>query len=74
MTISEIAASQKAMLSPDDISDILGSDPATIREMVKQEPAALAPLGPVRLGSRVKFPRERFLSWYYGDAWKGGKA
>ena len=67
MTISEIVLSTKDMLTPDDISDILGSDPATIREMAKQDREALAPLGPVRLGSRVKFPRMRFIHWYYGE-------
>ena len=66
MTITEILSSTKDMLSPDDISDILGSDPATIRIMAAQEPTALAPLGPVRLGNRIKFPRMRFINWYYG--------
>ncbi|MBR2563981.1 MAG: helix-turn-helix domain-containing protein [Paenibacillus sp.] len=67
MSIQEIIASDKDMLTPDDIADILGSDPATIREMAKQEPEALRPLQPVRLGNRVKFPRLRFIGWYFGD-------
>ena len=67
MSIQEIMDSAKDMLTPDDIADILGSDPATIREMAKQEPEALRPLQPVRLGSRVKFPRMRFIAWYYGE-------
>ena len=66
MTIEEIRMSAEPMLSPEDIADILGSNPATIRETVKQDPAALQPLQPIRTGNRVKFPRERFLWWYYG--------
>ena len=59
MSIDEIRASDKAMLTPDDIADVLGSDPAT-------NPEALSWLQPVRLGSRVKFPKVRFLKWYFG--------
>ena len=63
MTILDIVSTTKDMLTPDDVAEVLGSDPATIRETVKQDPAALAPLQPVRLGNRVKFPRKRFLDW-----------
>ena len=66
MTIREIEASSQDMLTPYDVADILGSNPATLREMVKKDPDALKPLGPIRTGSRVKFPRMRFLNWYYG--------
>ena len=66
MTILDIVDSPKTMLTPEDISDILGSDPATIRLMVQQDADALAPLGPVRLGNRVKFPKQRFITWYFG--------
>lgn len=68
MTIKEIEASNLDMLTPYDIADILGSNPETIREMAKQRPEALRPLAPVILGSRVKFPRMRFIGWYYGEA------
>ena len=27
---------------------------------------ALRPLQPIRCGNRVKFPRKRFLNWYFG--------
>ncbi len=67
MTIREIEDSTADMLTPYDIADIIGSNPATIREMVKQDAQALAPLQPIRTGSRVKFPRMRFLNWYYGE-------
>lgn len=66
MTIREILESTEPMLTAYDIADILGSNPQTIRQMVQDDPDALAPLQPIRTGSRVKFPRERFLWWYYG--------
>ena len=68
MTIEEIVSCDKSMLTPYDIADILGCDPATLRLMVQQDPDALKPLGPIRTGNRVKFPRMRFIGWYYGDA------
>ena len=67
MTIREIMESTEDMLTPYDVADILGSNPDTIRQMVKDDPDALAPLQPIRTGSRVKFPRQRFIGWYFGD-------
>lgn len=67
MTIDEILHSTADMLTPEDIADILGSNPSTLRMMAKEEPEALAPLAPIRTGSRVKFPRQRFIRWYYGE-------
>ena len=67
MTIEEIRNSDATMLTAYDIAEILGSDPQTIRLTAVQEPEALGPLGPIRIGNRVKFPRMRFLGWYYGD-------
>ena len=66
MTIREIEESTEPMLTAADIADILGSNPQTIRLMVLNDPDALAWLQPIRIGNRVKFPRERFLWWYYG--------
>ena len=71
MTIEEIRTSTAPMLTAYDVADILGSDPQTLRLMVKEDPDALRPLGPIRTGNRVKFPRERFLWWYYGESQKG---
>lgn len=70
MTILDIVNTTKDMLTPDDVAEVLGSDPATIRLMVQQDANALAPLGPVRLGNRVKFPRQRFINWYFGREMK----
>lgn len=67
MTIDEIMASDADMLTPYDIAEILGSNPETLRQSVKDDPDALAPLQPVRTGNRVKFPRKRFIGWYFGE-------
>lgn len=67
MTIQDILSSTADMLTADDVSDILGSDPATLRLMVRENPSALAPLQPIITGNRVKFPRLRFIGWYFGD-------
>lgn len=67
MTITEIMASEAATLGPADIAPILGCDPQTLRLMAVQDPQALAPLQPIRLGNRVRFPRLRFIWWYYGE-------
>lgn len=68
MTIEEIVRSTEPMLTAYEVADILGSDPATIRLTVQQDPDALKPLCPIRTGNRVKFPRLRFIGWFYGDA------
>lgn len=67
MTIAEIEASTADMLTAYDVAEILGSDPATLRMMVREDPDALRPLAPIRTGNRVKFPRMRFIRWYYGN-------
>lgn len=66
MTLQEILESDKLMLTASDISEILGSDPDTIRVMVRQDAEALAPLQPIRIGNRAKFPRMRFINWITG--------
>lgn len=67
MTIEEIMSSTKEMLTMGDIAEILGSDPATLRETVRQHPDRLKPLEPVMVGNRAKVPRMRFLGWYFGN-------
>lgn len=68
MTIEEILSSSADMLSAEEVSDIIGSDPGTLRLMVRINPNALAPLQPIMVGNRAKFPRMRFIAWYYGDS------
>ncbi len=67
MTINEIINTTATTLGPADIAPILGCDPQTLREMAVSDPEALAPLQPIRLGKRVRFPKMRFLGWYFGE-------
>lgn len=67
MTIEQIIKSTEPMLTPADIAEVFGSDPQSIRLSIQQDPTAFAPLQPVRVGNRIKFPRLRFIGWYYGE-------
>ena len=66
MTVEELAMSDRVWVTPEDIAEILGSNQATIRETVRQDPQALAVLWPIRTGNRVKFSRMRVLNWIRG--------
>ena len=68
MTIAEIRASTKAMLSPADIAPILGSDPQTIRMTAKEHPE-LVRFPFTFVGAWMKIPRIGFLNWYF---WANG--
>ena len=74
MTIREIEESDKDMLTPYDIAEVLGSNPQTLRESMKQNPAAWAPIAPIPSGSSWKISRRRFLGWVYGDYRRGEEA
>ena len=62
MTMQQIRASGKEMLSPADIAPVLGCNPYSINVMAKADPARLG--FPVCvIGNRVKIPRRAFLRW-----------
>ena len=66
MTITEIEASEKTMLTPGDVAEVLGCNPYAINVQAKQDPARLG--FPVAvIGNRVKIPREAFLRWFRGE-------
>ena len=65
MTIAEIRASTKAMLTPADIAPILGSDPQTIRLTAIMHPERIG-FSFSYVGNRMKIPREAFLRWLDG--------
>lgn len=67
MTINDILNSDKDVINLTDIAEILGSDPATLRETMRQHPENLKPLEPVTVGNRSKISRMRFLGWYFGS-------
>ena len=62
MTLQQIRASGKEMLSPADVAQVLGCNPYSINVMAKADPARLG--FPVCvIGNRVKIPRRAFLRW-----------
>lgn len=65
MTIDEIRASDKEVLTPGDVAEVLRSGPQTIRILARQRPDLLG-FPVILMGSRVKIPRRAFLS-YMGD-------
>ena len=69
MTMDEILATDKVMLSASDIAEVLGSDPMTIRLMARLDPDRVGfPF--TFVGNRMKIPRAGFLRWMNGDAIK----
>ena len=65
MTMAEIRASTKEMLTPADISKVIGSDQQTIRETAKQHPERIG-FPWCFIGTRMKIPREGFIRWMEG--------
>ena len=65
MTMTEILASDRDMLTPLDVAEVLGSNPQTVRETAKQHPERIKyPF--TFVGSRMKIPRIGFIKWMEG--------
>lgn len=60
MTLDEIKASDKAMLTPKDVAEVLGCNAYSINIQVKQDPSKLG-FPAALVGTRVKIPRVQFL-------------
>ena len=60
MNLPEIRASKKVYLLPEDIADVIESDPNTIRRQAHDDPGKLG-FPTIVLGARVKIPRAGFL-------------
>ena len=70
MTLEEIKASDKEMLIPADICDILGVDKYSINVQVKQDKKTginSFPFPTMLIGSRVKIPRKAFIKAMEGN-------
>ena len=66
MTLSEIRTSDKLMLTPTDVCEVLGCAAYSINLQAKADPKKLG--FPVSLiGTRVRIPRTGFLKWYDHD-------
>lgn len=66
MTLSEIKQSDKAVLIPADVAEVLGCDPNNIRLAAHQRPELLG-FPVIVVGSRVKIPRVPFLKYVCGE-------
>ena len=67
MTLEQIRASTKSVLTAADVAPVIGCDPQCIRITARQNPEWLG-FPVVCVGSRVKIPREPFLRhWTGGD-------
>lgn len=62
MTIEDIKASDKVMLTPADVAPVLGCDAQDIRVAAKLAPERLGFSVSV-IGTRVKIPRASFLKF-----------
>ena len=61
--IQELKESDKDLLCPEDLSQILGCDPYNINLQAYQDPSKLG--FPVCvMGNRVKIPKAGFIRWY----------
>ena len=66
VTKAEIIKSEKEFLIPTDIAEILETDAQSIRQQAEADPAVLG-FPVVRIGSRTKIPRIRFVEFMGWD-------
>lgn len=66
MTIEEIRASDKTMLTPKDVSLVLGCHPYSLNVQAKKDIKALG-FPASLIGTRMRIPRVGFLRWLDGQ-------
>lgn len=66
MTIKEIEACNREVLTCQDVADVLGADPYTLHEQAMVRPDALG-FPVIVAGRRVKIPRRAFLRFMAGE-------
>ena len=64
MTLEQIRSSEKPVLIPADVAEVLGCNPHAIRIRAAE---GTLPFPCVRIGSRTKIPRLGFLRWMDGQ-------
>lgn len=67
MTLDEIKISDKLMLTPADVSEVLNADPQDIRLQARTDPGKLG-FPVVIIKTRTKIPRIPFLRFMGVDA------
>ena len=65
MTLDEIRASDKTVLTPGDVAPVLGCDPQDIRVQARIAPDKLG-FNVIIVGTRIKIPRIPFLNYMTG--------
>ena len=65
MTIDEIRQSDKLMLTPTDVANVLGVTPYSLNIQAKKDITKLG-FNASLIGTRLKIPREGFIAWYEG--------
>ena len=66
MTLKEIEAMEREMLSPAIVAAVLNADPQELRMQARERPELLG-FPTICIGSRVKIPKEGFLSYCRGQ-------
>ena len=66
MTIEQIEASEKEMLTCTDVADVLQANPYTIHMQAEFRPDLLG-FPVIIMGRRVKIPRRQFLKFIKGE-------
>lgn len=65
MTMNDIRQSDKDILTPSDIADVMGSHPQTIIISAREHPEMIG--YPFAFhGNRMKIPRIGFINWFDG--------
>jgi hypothetical protein len=59
--LMELMQIDRDYLTPEDISTVWNSNPATIRLTVQEHPERFAQYCPFWTGNRLKFPKMRFI-------------
>lgn len=67
MTLSEIKHSDKAVLIPAEIAEVLEVNPHSIRLMARERPELLG-FPVIVVGTRVKIPRVPFINYIEGQS------
>lgn len=62
MTLEEMKASKKEILSPGDVAGVLGCDPQLLRVMARDCPEEIR-FPYIKIGNRMKIPRLSFLAF-----------
>lgn len=65
MTLAEIMKSEKDMLTPTDVAEVLGVNAYSINLQAKDDVRALG-FPASKVGTRVRIPRLGFINWFNG--------